>query len=112
MNGRSRSTSGRRADPFERAALSETKPVRYAAETPVRGKSLSRSWTAKHPRLYALATAVAARFLHLLGGRDGMIVTLPFGREWTRGRFFPAPKSGRTFRSLYAARPKRLPAAR
>jgi L-lactate dehydrogenase complex protein LldF len=65
------------------------------------------AWTARHPRLYALATAIAVRFLRILGGRDGMIHLLPFGREWTRGRFFPAPKSGRTFRALYAARAKR-----
>ena len=64
------------------------------------------SWAARRPRLYALATAIAVRLLRLLGGRDGMIAALPFGREWTRGRFFPAPKSGRTFRSLYASRPK------
>jgi L-lactate dehydrogenase complex protein LldF len=69
------------------------------------------SWTAQHPRLYALATAIAARFLRILGGSDGMIGMLPFGREWTRGRYFPAPKSRRTFRALYAARPKGLPPA-
>jgi len=66
------------------------------------------SWVAQRPRLYALATALAARFLRLLGGRNGMIATLPFGGEWTRERFFPAPTSWRTFRALYAARPKRL----
>jgi L-lactate dehydrogenase complex protein LldF len=65
------------------------------------------SWLAQHPRLYALATALAARSLRLLGGRDGMIRRLPLGGEWTRGRFFPAPASGRTFRTLYATRPKR-----
>ena len=70
------------------------------------------SWTARRPRLYALAAAIAVRVLRLLGGRDGMIATLPFGREWTRGRFFPAPKSARTFRTLYAARPKRPPLVR
>jgi len=64
------------------------------------------SWTARRPRLYALATAIAVRFLRVLGGREGMIGMLPFAGEWTRGRFFPAPKSGRTFRSLYASRPK------
>jgi len=64
------------------------------------------AWTARRPRLYALATAIAVRFLRILGGRDGMIGMLPFGGEWTRGRFFPAPKPGRTFRSLYASRPK------
>jgi L-lactate dehydrogenase complex protein LldF len=62
------------------------------------------SWTARHPRLYALAAAIAARCLRILGGRDGMIRMLPFGREWTRGRFFPAPRSWKTFRALYAAR--------
>jgi L-lactate dehydrogenase complex protein LldF len=65
------------------------------------------SWTAQHPRLYALATAIAARCLRVLGGRNGMIAMLPFGREWTQGRFFPAPRSGRTFRSLYATRVRR-----
>jgi len=65
------------------------------------------SWTAQHPRLYALATAIGAFFLRLLGGRNGMISMLPFGGEWTKGRFFPVPKSGRTFRSLYAARARR-----
>ena len=64
------------------------------------------SWMAQRPRLYALASAAGARFLRLLGGRDGLIGWLPFGEEWTRGRFFPAPRSGRTFRSLYAARRK------
>ncbi|HTQ74168.1 MAG TPA: lactate utilization protein B [Burkholderiales bacterium] len=62
------------------------------------------AWLALRPRLYALATAAAAAFLRALGGRSGMISRLPFGSEWTRGRFFPAPRSWRTFRSLYAAR--------
>jgi L-lactate dehydrogenase complex protein LldF len=62
------------------------------------------SWTARRPRLYALATAIAVRLLRVLGGRNGMIGRLPFGGEWTRGRFFPAPRSGRTFRALYAAK--------
>jgi L-lactate dehydrogenase complex protein LldF len=66
-------------------------------------------WTARRPRLYALATAIAARTLRLLGGRSGMIGFLPFGREWTRRRAFPAPRSARTFRALYPARPRRPP---
>jgi L-lactate dehydrogenase complex protein LldF len=65
------------------------------------------SWTARRPRVYAFATAIAACLLRLLGGRNGMIAMLPIGREWTRGRYFPAPKSGRTFRSLYASRPRK-----
>jgi L-lactate dehydrogenase complex protein LldF len=65
------------------------------------------SWTARHPRLYALATTLAARLLRILGGRDGRIGRLPFGSGWTQGRFLPAPASSRTFRALYAARPRR-----
>ncbi len=65
------------------------------------------SWTARHPRLYAFGTGIAARVLRLLGGRDGLIGWLPFGEEWTRERFLPAPRSWRTFRALYAARRRR-----
>ena len=91
-------------------------PYIYDPKTRWRGGEVAAlrlwSWTARRPRLYALATAIAVRVLRLLGGRDGMIATLPFGREWTRGRYFPAPKSARTFRTLYAARPKRPPSVR
>jgi len=62
------------------------------------------AWVARRPRLYALATAIGAVFLRMLGGGDGLIGRLPFGSEWTRQRFFPAPRSWRTFRALYAAR--------
>jgi L-lactate dehydrogenase complex protein LldF len=61
------------------------------------------SWLARRPRWYALAAAIGAPLLRLLGGTDGLIGTLPFGSEWTRGRFLPAPESWRTFRALYAA---------
>ncbi|HKW36692.1 MAG TPA: LutB/LldF family L-lactate oxidation iron-sulfur protein [Burkholderiales bacterium] len=61
------------------------------------------AWLAARPRLYALAAAAGARLLRLLGGADGLIARLPLGAGWTRGRFFPAPRSRRTFRSLYAA---------
>ncbi|MFZ5511581.1 MAG: lactate utilization protein LutB domain-containing protein, partial [Pseudomonadota bacterium] len=57
-------------------------------------------WLARHPRLYALGTAAGARFLKLLGGREGLIHRLPLGSGWTGGRDFPAPP-GKTFRQLY-----------
>jgi L-lactate dehydrogenase complex protein LldF len=38
-----------------------------------------------------------------MGGRDGLIHSLPVGKGWTDGRDMPAP-AGRTFRELYAAR--------
>jgi L-lactate dehydrogenase complex protein LldF len=57
-------------------------------------------WLARHPRLYALGTAAGARFLKLLGGREGLIHRLPPAAGWTGGRDFPAPP-GKTFRELY-----------
>ena len=63
------------------------------------------SWLAARPRLYALATRVAVRGLRLMGGRQGLLHTLPFGRGWTDGRDMPAPE-GRTFRDLYRGRTK------
>jgi L-lactate dehydrogenase complex protein LldF len=65
------------------------------------------AFVARRPRLYARATAVAARALKWMGGRRGRIARLPLaGRGWTLGRDFPAPE-GRTFRELYRARGKR-----
>jgi len=61
------------------------------------------SWFAQHPRLYALATRVAARYLRFQGGGARMISHLPFGKGWTLGREMPAPP-GKTFRELYAKR--------
>jgi len=58
------------------------------------------AWTACRPRLYGLVTSLAARLLHLGGGRDGLLHRLPFGAGWTAGRDMPAA-SGRTFRELY-----------
>jgi L-lactate dehydrogenase complex protein LldF len=60
-------------------------------------------WTARHPRVYALLSAVGARLLNWLGGTDKRIRDLPGGKGWTVGRDIPAPE-GKTFRALYAAR--------
>ncbi len=59
------------------------------------------AWVAQRPRLYALATRFAARFLRMLGGGDRMASHLPFAGGWTKGREFPTGP-GRTFRELYA----------
>jgi len=64
-------------------------------------------WTALHPRLYALATAIAVRYLRTIRNSDQMIGSIPFASGWTRSRFMPAPASGKTFRQLYAARARR-----
>ena len=64
------------------------------------------AWVAQRPKLYALGTRFAARFLRMLGGGDRMVSHLPLAGEWTKGREFPSGP-GRTFRELYAARKKR-----
>jgi len=60
-------------------------------------------WLAQHPALYALATAIGARVLRRMGGRERLIHALPLAGGWTGGRDLPAPP-GKTFRKLYAQR--------
>jgi L-lactate dehydrogenase complex protein LldF len=64
------------------------------------------SWVALRPAIYAMMTALGARLLSLLGGAERRIHRLPLGGGWTNGRDFPAPE-GRTFRELYARRPRK-----
>ena len=65
------------------------------------------SWLAQRPRLYAMASAFGVRYLRTIRNSDAMIGSIPFAGGWTRSRFMPAPRSGRTFRALYARRRKR-----
>ncbi len=58
-------------------------------------------YVATRPALYAFATKLAVRFGKFLGGRDGLIHSLPRLDGWTKGRDMPAP-AGKTFRELYA----------
>jgi L-lactate dehydrogenase complex protein LldF len=58
---------------------------------------------AKRPRLYRLATAMAARLLARAGRRRGRFSWLPFASGWTRHRDFPAPQ-GATFQAQWAER--------
>jgi L-lactate dehydrogenase complex protein LldF len=60
-------------------------------------------WSARHPAVYAMITARAARLLAWMGGPEKRLRRIPFGSGWTARRDFPAP-SGRTFREQYAAR--------
>ena len=55
------------------------------------------------PRLYGLATALAARLLGLVGRRQGRFRWLPLASGWTRHRDFPAPE-GATFQAQWKAR--------
>jgi L-lactate dehydrogenase complex protein LldF len=58
-------------------------------------------YVATRPALYAFATKIATRIGKMLGGRDGLIHSLPRLDGWTKGRDMPAP-AGKTFRELYA----------
>jgi L-lactate dehydrogenase complex protein LldF len=59
------------------------------------------AWVANTPRLYALGTWFAVRYLKWLAGGSDRIRVLGAAPEWTAGRDFPAPE-GKTFRELYA----------
>jgi L-lactate dehydrogenase complex protein LldF len=58
---------------------------------------------ARRPRLYGLATDLAARALALMGKAHGRFRWLPFARGWTDQRDFPAPQ-GATFQSQWRRR--------
>ena len=62
------------------------------------------AWAAARPGVYSRGAKLAARVGRWMGGRDGLIHTLPgAGAAWTRERDMPAP-SGKTFLEMYAAR--------
>ena len=60
---------------------------------------------AKRPRLYGLATEIAARVLTLFGRARGRFGWLPLAGGWTRHREFPSPQ-GRTFQAQWKNRPR------
>ena len=61
------------------------------------------AWLALHPKIYAVTTQIAVRFMRLLGGKKKLLHHLPGARGWSDGRDFPAPP-GMTFRELYKQR--------
>jgi len=66
---------------------------------------------ARRPRLYRLATTIAAGLLSFAGRRNGRIASLPLASGWTKHRDMPAPQ-GRTFMQRYADRVANLPEER
>ena len=59
------------------------------------------AWLARRPRLYRLATGLAARLL-AWRGREGRLARVPFAASWTVSRDLPAPQ-GRTFMAQWHA---------
>ena len=76
---------------------------RHLSPATVRGGLAFWAFFAKRPRLYGLATSLAARLLALIGRRKGRFGWLPLARGWTQYREFPAPQ-GATFQSQWKAR--------
>jgi L-lactate dehydrogenase complex protein LldF len=68
------------------------------------------AFVAQRPPLYRIATALATRFLGMIGRRRGRFRSLPLADGWTQGRDMPAPQ-GRSFMSLWAERQKQRRAA-
>jgi L-lactate dehydrogenase complex protein LldF len=73
---------------------------RHLSPATVRGGLAFWAFFAKRPRLYALATAMAAFWLALVGQFRGRFHWLPLARGWTQHRDFPAPE-GRTFQAQW-----------
>jgi L-lactate dehydrogenase complex protein LldF len=76
---------------------------RHLSPMTVRGGLAFWAFFAKRPRLYGVATSLAARLLALIGRRKGRFGWLPLAAGWTRYREFPAPQ-GATFQAQWKAR--------
>jgi L-lactate dehydrogenase complex protein LldF len=76
---------------------------RHLAPATVRSGLAFWAMLAKRPRLYGLATAIAARMLSLMGAFSGRFRSLPFASGWTKHRDLPAPQ-GATFQSQWRRR--------
>jgi L-lactate dehydrogenase complex protein LldF len=78
---------------------------RHLSPATVRGGLALWAFFATRPRLYGLATAMAARLLGWAGRARGRFSWLPLASGWTRCRDFPAPH-GETFQSRWKRREK------
>jgi L-lactate dehydrogenase complex protein LldF len=61
------------------------------------------AWVAQRPKLYRMATALAARVLANQAHGKGRLAKLPLAEGWTQNRDFPAPQ-GKTFHQLWKER--------
>jgi L-lactate dehydrogenase complex protein LldF len=63
------------------------------------------AFAARRPKLYRLATRLAARVLANMGHSKGRLSKVPLASGWTRYRDFPAPQ-GKTFQQMWKERRK------
>jgi L-lactate dehydrogenase complex protein LldF len=61
------------------------------------------AFAARRPALYRMGTALMARALKLLAGKNGKVRSFPLMKGWFLVRDFPAPR-GKTFHELWKAR--------
>ncbi len=61
------------------------------------------AFAAKRPWLYRIGARILSSVLKMLGGRRGVVQSLPVMHGWFAVRDFPAPQ-GRTFQDLWRAR--------
>jgi L-lactate dehydrogenase complex protein LldF len=73
---------------------------RHLSPATVRSGLALWAFFAKRPRLYGMATAMAAFVLGFAGQFRGRFHRLPLAEGWTRHRDFPAPE-GRTFQAQW-----------
>jgi L-lactate dehydrogenase complex protein LldF len=76
---------------------------RHLSPATVRSGLAFWAFFARRPRLYGVATTLAARALSLLGWFTGRFRWLPLASGWTRYRDFPAPQGG-TFQAQWKRR--------
>jgi L-lactate dehydrogenase complex protein LldF len=79
---------------------------RHLAPATVRSGLALWALLARRPRLYGVATGIAARMLSLMGAFTGRFRALPLASGWTRHRDLPAPQ-GATFQSQWRRRRRR-----
>ncbi len=79
---------------------------RHLSPATVRSGLKMWGFLAKRPRLYGMATNVAAVALAMLARTSGRFRWLPLASGWTRHRDLPAPQ-GRTFQAQWRKRKRR-----
>jgi L-lactate dehydrogenase complex protein LldF len=63
-------------------------------------------WVARHPRLYGMGTAIAARIMRVIAGKHARLRSLPILTGWFVARDLPTP-AATSFQSQWRNRPRK-----